>query len=67
MKRLASYLLVFALILSMIPGAFAAGNAEEEQQIPTQIGLTAAEAADYIVKFDVKNATIDVYYTQDYS
>ena len=37
MKRLTSYLLVFALILSMVPSAFAAGGSEKETQASGKI------------------------------
>ena len=37
MKRLTSCLLVFALMLSMLPGAFAAEDAAGETQLPTEI------------------------------
>ena len=67
MKRLASCLLVFALTLSMIPGAFAAGDLENAQQIQTQIDRAAADGTGYKVTFQTEHAAIDVYNTQDYT
>ena len=40
MKRLTSFLLVFALLLSMMPTAFAAGGAEDGTSAPDQIDST---------------------------
>lgn len=40
MKRLTSWLLVFAFMLSMIPTAFAAGGSERESAAPTKIDGT---------------------------